>query len=132
MARKFYDKEIKTIVKLIETWSKPDFTWDSLCVACKKFLGKVPTRQALSQHSEIVVAYRTRKRSGVVKRQNTKLPGSLSLAAKRIERLEKDNSALKYENNNLLLMIQRMHENAYRHNILASILEEEFPQRARK
>ncbi|ELY4722890.1 hypothetical protein [Cronobacter sp. 153480017-3] len=132
MARKFYDKEIKTIVKLIETWSKPDFTWDSLCVACKKILGKVPTRQALSQHSEIVVAYRTRKRSGVVKRQNTKLPGSLSLAAKRIERLEKDNSALKYENNNLLLMIQRMHENAYRHNILASILEEEFPQRARK
>lgn len=36
------------------------------------------------------------------------------------------------ENNNLLLMIQRMHENAYRHNILASILEEELPQRARK
>lgn len=58
MARKFYDKEIKAIVKLIETWSKPDFTWDSLCVACKKILGKVPTRQALSQHSEIVVAYR--------------------------------------------------------------------------
>lgn len=29
-------------------------------------------------------------------------------------------------------MIQRMHENAYRHNILASILEEDFPQRARK
>ncbi|EOX0267361.1 hypothetical protein ACO3L3_004330 [Escherichia coli] len=132
MARKFYDKEIKAIVKLIETWSKPDFTWDSLCVACKKILGKVPTRQALSQHTEIVVAYRTRKRSGMIKRQNTKLPGSLSLAAKRIERLENDNSALKYENNNLLLMIQRMHENAYRHNILASILEEEFPQRARK
>ncbi|ENH45476.1 hypothetical protein ECP03052936_5190, partial [Escherichia coli p0305293.6] len=39
----------------------------------------------------------------MVKRQNTKLPGSLSLAAKRIERLENDNSALKYENNNLLL-----------------------------
>ncbi|MGK4321656.1 hypothetical protein N0P75_22440 [Citrobacter youngae] len=132
MARKFYDKEIKAIVKLIETWSKPDFTWDSLCVACKKILGKVPTRQALSQHTEIVVAYRTRKRSGMIKRQNTKLPGSLSLAAKRIKRLENDNSALKYENNNLLLMIQRMHENAYRHNILASILEEEFPQRARK
>ncbi|WP_312951149.1 hypothetical protein [Superficieibacter sp.] len=132
MARKFYDKEIKAIVKLIETWSKPDFTWDSLCVACKKILGKVPTRQALSQHTEIVIAYRTRKRSGMIKRQNTKLPGSLSLAAKRIERLENDNSALKYENNNLLLMIQRMHENAYRHNILASILEEEFPQRARK
>lgn len=36
MARKFYDKEIKAIVKLIETWSKPDFTWDSLCMACKK------------------------------------------------------------------------------------------------
>ncbi|HBP8793644.1 TPA: hypothetical protein L6695_003492 [Escherichia coli] len=132
MARKFYDKEIKAIVKLIETWSKPDFTWDSLCMACKKILGKVPTRQALSQHSEVVVAYRTRKRSGMIKRQNTKLPGSLSLAAKRIERLENDNSALKYENNNLLLMIQRMHENAYRHNILASILEEDFPQRARK
>ncbi|HGL5852349.1 TPA: hypothetical protein ACKFU2_003623 [Enterobacter hormaechei] len=132
MARKFYDKEIKAIVKLIEAWSKPDFTWDSLCIACNKILGKVPTRQALSQHSEIVVAYKTRKRSGMGKRQNRKLPGSLSLAAKRIERLENDNLALKYENNNLLLMIQRMHENAYRHNILASILEEEFPQRARK
>lgn len=132
MARKFYDKEIKAIVKLIEAWSKPDFTWDSLCIACNKILGKVPTRQALSQNSEIVVAYKTRKRSGMGKRQNRKLPGSLSLAAKRIERLENDNLALKYENNNLLLMIQRMHENAYRHNILASILEEEFPQRARK
>ena len=118
MARKFYDKEIKAIVKLIETWSKPDFTWGSLCMACKKILGKVPTR--------------TRKRSGMAKCLNTKLPGSLSLAAKRIERLENDISALKYENNNLLLMIQRMHENAYRHNILISILEEELPQRVRK
>ncbi|EFA8815958.1 hypothetical protein C3D45_004593 [Escherichia coli O74] len=66
------------------------------------------------------------------KRQNRKLPGSLSLAAKRIERLENDNSALKQQNNNLLLMIQRMHENAYRHNILVSILEEELSPRARK
>ncbi|HFU1333682.1 TPA: hypothetical protein ACGQST_004621 [Enterobacter kobei] len=41
MARKFYDKEIKAIVKIIKTWSKPDFTWDSLCVACKKILGRV-------------------------------------------------------------------------------------------
>ncbi|EQB8081304.1 hypothetical protein [Yersinia pseudotuberculosis] len=132
MAKKFYEKEIKAIVKIIENWNKPDFTWDCLCKASYKTLGKIPTRQALSQHTEIVVAYKTRKRAGLVKHQNTKLPGSLTLAARRIERLENDNAALKQENNNLLLMIQRMHENAYRHNILASILEEELPQRARK
>lgn len=98
----------------------------------KKILGKVPTRQALSQHTEIVVAYKTRKRAGSVKPQNRKLPGSLSLAASRIERLENENNALKHENNNLLLMIKKMHENAYRHNILVSILEEEITHRGRK
>lgn len=132
MARKFYDKEIKSIIKIIENWEKPNFTWDTVCLACKTILGKVPTRQALSQHTEIVVAYKTRKRAGSVKLPNRKLPGSLSLAASRIERLENDNKALKQENNNLLLMIKKMHENAYRHNILVSILEEEIPKRTRK
>ncbi|EAB9742243.1 hypothetical protein EJQ97_22830 [Salmonella enterica] len=80
----------------------------------------------------MVVAYKTRKRAGSVKLPNRKLPGSLSLAASRIERLENDNKALKQENNNLLLMIKKMHENAYRHNILVSILEEEIPKRTRK
>jgi hypothetical protein len=98
MAKKFHDKEIKAIVKIVENWSEPHITWDAVCLACKKIFGKVPTRQALSQHTEIVVAYKTRKRAGSVKLQNRKLPGSLSLAASRIERLENENNALKQEN----------------------------------
>lgn len=132
MTIKFHEKDIKKIVSIIEGWSKSNFNWELLCLACKPVLGKVPTRQGLSKHSEIASAYLIRKRSKSFNQLNIKLPGSLTIAAKRINGLEIENSVLKEENTNLLLMIKRMHENAFRNNILPSILEEELPQRLRK
>lgn len=132
MTIKFHEKDIKKIVSIIEGWSKSNFNWELLCLACKPVLGKVPTRQGLSKHSEISSAYLIRKRSKSFNQLNIKLPGSLTIAAKRINGLEIENSVLKEENTNLLLMIKRMHENAFRNNILPSILEEELPQRLRK
>jgi len=132
MTIKFHEKEIKKIVSIIEGWSKSNFNWELLCLACKPVLGKVPTRQGLSKHSEIASAYLIRKRSKSFNQLNIKLPGSLTIAAKRINGLEIENSVLKEENTNLLLMIKRIHENAFRNNILPSILEEEIPRRLRK
>ncbi|MBF1996494.1 hypothetical protein HW114_13990 [Serratia symbiotica] len=132
MTIKFHDKEIQKVVFLIEGWTKSDFNWNLICLACKPILGKVPTRQALCKHSEISRAYHVRKRSKSFPTEKIKPPGSLAIAAKRINNLEIENSILKEENTNLLLMIKKMHENAYRHNILRSILEEEIPQRSRK
>ncbi|XIH51039.1 hypothetical protein C1N64_18485 [Pantoea sp. SGAir0215] len=65
-------------------------------------------------------------------KQDLKVPGSLTLAAERIKRLESDNKSLAHENTNLLLKIRKMLENAYRHNISISLLEEELPVRLRK
>jgi len=132
MTIKFHEKEIKKIVSIIEGWSESKFNWELLCLACKQVLGKVPTRQGLSKHSEIASAYLIRKRSKSFTKVNIKLPGSLTIAAKRINGLEIENLILKEENANLLLMIKRMHENAFRNNILPSILEEEIPRRLRK
>ncbi|NQE77363.1 hypothetical protein [Pantoea ananatis] len=132
MTIKFHEKEIKKIITIIETWNKSNFNWKLLCLACKPVLGRVPTRQGLSKHSEIASAYLIRKRSKSFTQVNIKLPGSLAIAAKRINSLEIENSILKEENANLLLTIKRMHENAFRNNILPSILDEEIPRRLRK
>jgi len=132
MTIKFHEKEIKKIITIIETWNKSSFNWKSLCLACKPVLGRVPTRQGLSKHSEIASAYLIRKRSKSFTQVNIKLPGSLAIAAKRISGLEIENSILKEENANLLLTIKRMHENAFRNDILPSVLEEEIPRRLRK
>lgn len=132
MTIKFHEKEIKKIITIIETWNKSSFNWKLLCLACKPVLGRVPTRQGLSKHSEIASAYLIRKRSKSVTQVSIKLPSSLAIAAKRISGLEIENSILKEENANLLLTIKRMHENAFRNNILPSVLEEEIPRRLRK
>lgn len=132
MTIKFHEKEIKKIVSIIEGWNKSNFNWGLLCLACKPILGRVPTRQGLSKHSEIASAYLIRKRSKSFTPLNTKLPGTLAIAAKRINGLEIDNLLLKEENANLLLIIKRMHENAFCNNILPSILDEEIPCRLRK
>ena len=132
MTKKFHEKEIKMVVSIIENWKKKEFSWSLLCIACKPHLGKIPTRQALCKHIEIAVAYKTRKRSISLPKQGIKLPGSLTIAAERIKRLESDNKSLIEENTNLLLMIRKIHENAYRHNISISLLEKELPQRLRK
>ncbi|MEN4880838.1 hypothetical protein ABEI17_08980 [Pantoea agglomerans] len=132
MTIKFHEKEIKKIITIIETWNKSSFNWKSLCLACKPVLGRVPTRQGLSKHSEIASAYLIRKRSKSFTQVNIKLPSSLAIAAKRISGLEIENSILKEENANLLLTIKRMHENAFRNDILPSVLEEEIPRRLRK
>ncbi|WP_168428297.1 hypothetical protein [Erwinia amylovora] len=132
MTRKFHEIEIKKIVPIIKSWKKSEFSRSLLCIACKPLLGKTPTRQALCKHEEIAIAYKIRKRSVSLPRQDIKLPGSLAIAAERIMRLENDNKSLILENTNLLLMIRKMHENAYRNNISISLLEEELPQRPRK
>ncbi|MGP6463481.1 hypothetical protein [Pantoea agglomerans] len=132
MTIKFHEKEIKKIITIIETWNKSNFNWELLCLACKPVLGRVPTRQGLSKHSEIASAYLIRKRSKSFTHVNIKLPGSLAIAAKRINGLEIENSILKEQNANLLLTIKRMHENAFRNDILPSVLEEEIPRRLRK
>lgn len=132
MTRRFHDTEIKKIVSIIKNWKKNEFTWRLLCIECKPHLGKTPTRQALCKHEEIAIAYKIRKRSASLSRQDIKLPGSLAIAAERIMRLENDNKSLILENTNLLLLIRKMHENAYRNNISVSLLEEELPQRLRK
>jgi len=132
MTIKFHEKEIKKIITIIETWNKSNFNWELLCLACKPVLGRVPTRQGLSKQSEIASAYLIRKRSKSFTQVNIKLPGSLAIAAKRINGLEIENSILKEQNANLLLTIKRMHENAFRNDILPSVLEEEIPRRLRK
>lgn len=132
MTKKFHEHDIKKIVSIIDNWKKKEFSWNLLCTACKPHLGKIPTRQALCKHIEIAIAYKTRKRSISLPKQDLKVPGSLTLAAERIKRLESDNKSLAHENTNLLLKIRNMHENAYRHNISISLLEEELPQRLRK
>ncbi len=132
MTKKFHEHDIKKIVLIIDNWKKKEFSWNLLCTACKPHLGKIPTRQALCKHIVIAIAYKTRKRSISLPKQDLKVPGSLTLAAERIKRLESDNKSLAHENTNLLLKIRKMHENAYPHNISISLLEEELPQRLRK
>ena len=87
MAKHLTDEDIKNIVSLLDGWNSDcKLTWNSLCeLAFKKYkIGS--TRQTIQKPVRIKTAFKDRKKALRSSKEKPKIPASLSIAAKRIEK----------------------------------------------
>jgi hypothetical protein len=128
MAVHLSDKDIESIVKIIDGWSRSEkLTWDNLILVVQTRLFRKYSRQALSRHERIKRAYTLKKQflsTGSDSKTEFKSV-ELQKAMERIERLKAENERLKDENNALLEQFARWAYNAHTRG-----LDEAFLNRA--
>ena len=128
MAVHLSDKDIESIVKIIDGWSRSEkLTWDNLILVVQTRLLRKYSRQALSRHERIKRAYALKKQflsTGSDSKTEFKFV-ELQKAMERIERLKAENERLKDENNALLEQFARWAYNAHTRG-----LDEAFLNRA--
>lgn len=114
MANKLYNNEIDLILDNINNWSDCSaITWQSLCLKVEAVLGRTISRQALSRHSDIAIAFNKAKGKARERYSSMKIPLTLKSAAEKIDRLERENKELVLKNKNLLIMIGQLQMAAY-------------------
>lgn len=101
MGKHLSESDIARIVETIDTLDH--VTWDNVVSAVRRRLGREYTRQALSSHARIKIAFDARKRAaretvksgGVVPRTDVErlLIGRVEAMQRKIERLEAENAA---------------------------------------
>ncbi len=126
MAKHLTESDVEKIISLLDGW-QGKLTWERLCDASFKVVGKRPTRQSLHSHTKIKQAFSDKKkriRNGV---QETKVPVSLVVAGQRILRLQEENARLKSENSRLLEKFLIWQYNAYRHGLTKDKLNAPLP-----
>jgi len=114
MANKLDSNEIDLILDNINNWSDCSaITWQSLCLKIEAVLGRTISRQALSRHSDIAIAFNKAKGKARERYSSMKIPLTLKSAAEKIDRLERENKELVLKNKNLLIMIGQLQMAAY-------------------
>lgn len=126
MAKHLTDRDIEKILAVLDGW-KGKLTWDGLCDAVWKHIGKRPTRQSLDGHKQIQQAFADKKARLKDGLGEVKVPPSLAIAGQRIKRLEEENSRLKGENSRLLEQYVIWQYNAYRHGLNEKKLNSPLP-----
>lgn len=109
------DTDLKKIIAIIDGWNpRTKLSWESLVDAVETHLGRPYSRQALSRHDQIKLAFSTRKkqlRDGV-NDQGYVRSLDLQKAIERIDRLEAENMRLNAEKDRLLEQFVRWLKNA--------------------
>jgi|TARA_R100001132_G_C3241118_1_gene71821 hypothetical protein len=126
LAKHLTERDIEKILGAIDGW-QGKLTWDSLCDAVIKQIGKRPTRQSLNANTRIKQAFLDKKARLKGDFQETKTPPSLAIAGQRIKRLEEENARLKAENSRLLEQYVVWQYNAYRHGMSEEKLNASLP-----
>ncbi|CDH26259.1 hypothetical protein [Xenorhabdus bovienii] len=126
MAKHLTHLDIEKILGALDGW-QGKLTWDSLCDAVVKHIGKRPTRQSLNSNKQIKLAFLNKKSRLKGDSEDTKIPPSLAIAGQRIKRLEEENSRLRSENFRLLEKYIVWQYNAYRHGLSEEKLNMPLP-----
>lgn len=127
MARKLTDKDIQTIVGIIDGW-QGKLTYEKLIDATEIPLRQRFTRQALFGHVRIREAFDNRKnalRNGSAGKQVKSV--ELQKALERIDRLEAENQRLKSESEALLSQFVRWAYNAHSKGLTPDFLNRALP-----
>lgn len=127
MAKHLSERDVEAIVNLVRGWSSEKLTWQGVCSAAAKLLGREPTRQTLHRHEAIKAAYAAKKSGLKVHGPRVATPSSLAIAAQRIARLQSINDELVQKNSALLEQFVRWQYNAYKHGLKEHQLNEDLP-----
>ncbi len=128
MAKHLKQADIDAIVDIIRGWPTDKISWEGICVASAKVIGKTPTRQTLNAHAAIKDAYAAKKNGLQVHGPRTAMPSSLAVAAQRIARLQTENDELRLRNDALLEQFVKWLYNAYKHGLKEHQLNAELPR----
>ncbi|WP_445496137.1 hypothetical protein [Photorhabdus sp. SF281] len=126
MAKHLTQLDIEKILGALDGW-QGKLTWDTLCDAIVKHIGKRPTRQSLNSNKQIKLAFQNKKSRLKGDPEDIKIPPSLAIAGQRIKRLEEENSRLRAENSRLLEKYIIWQYNAYRHGLTEENLNMPLP-----
>lgn len=122
MAKHITEEDVSNVLKLLDGWQY-ELTWELLVKACEEKLGLVTTRQALSRKERIKSAFNSSKKSMKVEGKHFARPNSINIAHDRIERLARENTRLKAENEALLERFVRWQANASNRGITKEQLD---------
>lgn len=128
MAKHLSKNDVDAIVDIIRGWEGQKLTWPAICEACAPVVGKLPTRQSLSAHDEIVGAYRAKKSALKGQGPANPRPASLRVAAARIANVEAELNEIKEQNRRFKEMFTRWQYNAYKRGMTGNQLNEPLPR----
>jgi len=121
------DQSIEVIVQLLDGWASK-LTWDHLISAIDFKLHQHYTRQALSSHPQIKLAYdKTKQRLSLEQKKEAK-KSEKDILLEQLQNLEKENQRLKKENQELLALNHRVTYNAYVHGLSLEQLNKEVSE----
>lgn len=128
MAKHLTDLEIGKVERLLKGW-RGSLSWDALCEACYKEIGRSPSRQTLARVTKISIAYKTTKERLREEKDGdgAAAPPTMTLALQRIARLEAENAQLKAENDALLEQFVTWQYNAYKAGLSIDQLSQSLP-----
>ncbi|MAD74499.1 MAG: hypothetical protein CML20_06890 [Rheinheimera sp.] len=133
MAKHLTDIDIHNIVSLLDGWdSDYKLTWDNLCELALKKHKISSTRQTIQKPIRIKTAFKERKEALKSGEDKPKIPPSLSIAAKRIDKLANENSRLERENDGLLAQFVVWQYNAYANGMTIEQLNRAMPAKPAK
>lgn len=128
MAKHLTDKDINNIVSLLDGWGGDSkLTWDNLCELAFKRHKISSTRQTIQKPIRVKTAFKDRKKALKLGLEKPKVPPSLSIAAKRIEKLENENVRLENEQGALLAQFVVWQYNAYANGMTVEQLNRAMP-----
>ena len=125
MNKRLSEADIEAIIGIIDGWRGDQISWPALIDATERRLGFRISRQALSAHGRIKLAYRTRKEG--LKREAPPPPSVASVLRERLDRAEAEVERLKAENAALLEQFVRWQYNAEVHNLDKERLNNPLP-----
>lgn len=128
MAKHLTKTDILIIVDTINGWKKPPITWEAICDAVQPVVGKRPTRQSLSSHTLVKIAYKKKAETLSCEYIARPSPSSLSVAQARIEKLEAELSLMAARNQVLLEQFVIWQYNASKFGISENMLNERLPR----
>jgi hypothetical protein len=128
LAKHLKQADVEAIVDIVRGWSTEKLTWDGICEAAARVIGKTPTRQTLNAHAAIKDAYAAKKNGLKVHGPRTAMPSSLAVAAQRIARLQTENDELRIKNDALLEQFVRWQYNTYKHGLNEQQLNADLPR----
>jgi hypothetical protein len=128
LAKHLTKADTEAIINIIDGWSDYKMTWDEICDAAQRVVGKKPTRQSLNANKAIKAAYISKK--GILRNETVQEPlvTNVRVAVERIKSLESKVLRLEEQNRALMEQFVVWQYNAYKHGLAEHQLNEPLPR----